>query len=201
MPCQTFRLLAAGALLPALLAGVSLAQNDSPPQPRSPILALGQRKAALEMELGLVRGAPDLYYLVVDLPAGEVYLKCHAQLLKTCRIVDFSLPSGSHRVSSLLRLADRIDPFTPEPGNAGVRLRGRTMPLDFLGRLVEGPREASRLYFRPSLLIQPGHLPVPSSIGCVVLNGSDVKALGSALEPGSLAVWIPPSDGQSGSPP
>lgn len=200
MPGQTHRLLTVVAPLLGLLAGASLAQDALSPESGSQDWILSQRKAALQMELDLVRATPDAYYLVVDVPAREVHLKCRARLLRTCRIVGHTLPIESHGVSRLLRLSERIDPFTPEPGNEGLRLRGRSLPLDFLGRLVEGPRRASQLYFRPSLLIHPSHLPLPGSINHIVLDGSDVKALGSALDRGSPAVWIPPSGRRSGGP-
>lgn len=195
MPRQAHKLAAVVALLLSFPASAGVA---GAPNPESRDRALGHRRDALEMELTLVRTTPDVYYLVIDMPAREVYLKCRARLLRTCPIEGHALPFEAHREPCLLRMADRIDPFTPEPGNEGLRLRGRNLPLDFLGRLVEGPRRASRLYFRPSLLIHPSHLPLPGSLNHIVLGGSDVKALGSALDRGSPAIWIPPARTQSG---
>ncbi|MDP6778865.1 MAG: hypothetical protein QGI83_19080 [Candidatus Latescibacteria bacterium] len=162
---------------------------------------LTQQKAALEMELALARAKLEVYYAVIDLPAREIHLKCRARLLRTCPIKGYGHPSGADREARLLQLTDLIDPFTPEPGNLGLRLRGRRLPLDFYGRLIEGPRRASRLYFSPTLLVQSSHLPAPVSMHHILLDGNDIKALGSALGPGSPAIWIPDSGGQSGSAP
>ena len=150
------------------------------------------RKAALELELDLVRADGEAYYLIVDAIAGEVRLKSGARLLRTCPIAKGRVMRELGRQCRLLTMANRIDPFTPEPGNDGLRLRGRRMPLDFIGRLIEGPREASSLYFVPSLLLQPADLPPPDEISYLQLSGHDIKALGSALSPGSRAVLVPP---------
>ncbi len=153
--------------------------------------ALWHKKTALEAEYRLIQADPEAYYLVIDLPAGKVDLKAGARLLRTCPIQGYGLAPRAYRETLLLKMVNRIDPFTPEPGNHGLRLRGRRLPQDFIGRLIEGPRETSRLYFSPSLLIQPVGL--PADISHLNLNGNDVKALGTALRAGSAAILIPPS--------
>ena len=186
-------------LLPILLlsllvgrpAGEKLEQPSEPADLSVRRTSLKRQKAALELELHLVQTDPVAYYLVVDLPAREVHLKSGAHLLRTCPVEDYRLAPGAK--TGLLRMVNRIDPFTPEPGSDGLRLRGRALPLDFVGRLIEGPRRISRLYFSPSMLLQPADLPAPRNVGYLKLDGGDIKALGSALPPGSAAILIPPT--------
>ena len=169
----------------------TLAGSDSPAR----IRALQQEKAVLEIELRLVRTDPEACYLVIDLSAGEICLKLGARLLSTCSVRGYRAAQES-RIPLLFRMVTRIDPFTPEPANRGLRLRGRRQPLDFIGRLIEGPGERSRLYFSPRLVIQPVGLPAPPGIDCLELEGGDIKSLGSALQPGNGAILIPPLDTQ-----
>ncbi len=156
--------------------------------------ALHNRKQALRLELRFVRENPDDYYLVIDLPSRNVYLKAGAHILRVCAIQHDRLPGTLSLSSSQLRMIDRLAPYSIEPGNSGLRLRGRRLPVDFSGRLIEGPRSRSRLYFSPSLLIQPHELPLPAGTFGIGLVSSDVKALDSALRPGCAAILIPPVD-------
>ncbi len=170
--------------------------GEGPEQPSEPAelsvrrTSLRRQKAALELELHLVQTDPEAYYLVLDLPAREVHLKSGAHLLRTCPVEDYGLAPTTK--IGLLRMVNRIDPLTPEPGNKGLRLRGRALPLDFVGRLIEGPRKISRLYFSPPMLLQPADLSAPSDVHYLKLDGGDIKALGSALSPGSAAILVPP---------
>ena len=150
--------------------------------------ALLARKTALELEISLVQKHPDAYYLVLDIPAGQIELKSGANLLHTCPISGGSIQAPVQ----YYRFTNRIDPQTPEPGNGGLRHRGRRLPLDFVGRLVEGPRRASCLYFTPPLILKARDVPSPAHIPHLELSGADVKALGAALQSGSRAILIPP---------
>lgn len=153
--------------------------------------ALRHRKLALELELQFAQENPNVYYLVIDLPSRKVYLKAGAHVLRACAIKEYRFSGALPRSSYRLRMIARLDPLSVEPGNPGLRLRGRRLPLDFSGRLIEGPRARSRLYFSPSLLIQPAEFPLPAKSGVIVLDSSHVKALGSALQPGSTAILVP----------
>ena len=153
--------------------------------------ALHNRKKALELEVRLARKNPNAYYLVIDLPSRKVFLKAGAHILRSCAIQKYRLTGALSRSSSQLRMIARLDPVSAEPGNTGLRLRGRRLPLDFSGRLIEGPRGRSRLYFSRALLIQPHEFSVPARTGGIVLDSSDIKALDSALQPGSTAILIP----------
>lgn len=152
------------------------------------------RKQALDLELRFVSKNPDAYYLVIDLPTRKVYLKAGAHILRVCAILDYRLAKAPNPSSSQLRMIARLDPHSVEPGNSGLRLRGRRLPIDFSGRLIEGPRSRSRLYFSPSLLIQPYEFPLPDRTFCIALVSSDIKALDSALRPGSTAILVPTLD-------
>ena len=88
-----------------------------------------------------------------------------------------------------LLFTQRVDPVSPEPGNGKHRLRGRLLPLDFRGRLVEGPRDRSSLYIPPLYLKSEPYLPTPAPI--VVLDAADIKALGSALRTNQVVIWLP----------
>ncbi|MDE2998888.1 MAG: hypothetical protein OXU79_07410 [Gemmatimonadota bacterium] len=149
------------------------------------------RKQALHLELRFVSENPNANYLVIDLPSRNVYLKAGAHVLRVCAIQHYRL-AGAFRLSpSQLRMIDRLYPHSVEPGNSGLRLRGRRLPIDFSGRLIEGPRGRSRLYFSPALLIQPHELPLPAGAIGIALVSSDIKALDSALGPGSAAILVP----------
>jgi hypothetical protein len=156
--------------------------------------ALLNRKQALELEICFAGKNPDAYYLVIDLPSRKVFLKTGAHILRSCAVRKYRLTRALSRSSSQLQMIARLDPVSAEPGNTGVRLRDRRLPLDFSGRLIEGPRGRSRLYFSPALLIQPRGFSVPARTGGIVLDSSDIKALDSALYPGSTAILIPTAE-------
>ena len=153
--------------------------------------ALRNRKKALELELRYVSENPDAFYLVIDHPSRKVCLKAGAHVLRVCAIQKVRVSDALSLSSSELRMIVRLHPYSVEPGNSGLRLRGRRLPIDFSGRLIEGPRSRSRLYFSPAMLIQQHELPLPAGIFGIALKSSDVKALDSALGPGSTAILIP----------
>lgn len=176
-----------------LLLGVSVAGATGPDY-----AALANRKRALELELQYVEARPGAYYLVIDLPSAQVELKADANLLRTCPIrgLTDNLPQSTRP----LIFRERLDPFTVEPGNAGLRHRGRLFPLDFIGRLLEGPRAHSRLFFSPALLLQAPELPRDAKTPTVLLDGEDIKALGAALQQGAAAILIPAESATETSP-
>ena len=156
------------------------------------LAALRNKKRALNLELRQIEADSNAFYLIIDLSSGIVRLKSGGRLLRTSSVKD-------SRVQSLLdtqlcRMVSRIDPVTPEPGNDRLRLRGRWLPLDFAGRLIEGPRERSILYFAPAVILQPVGFPAPAHFSSIELDGGDLKALGSAIGPGDVAILIPPAD-------
>ncbi|MCZ6631906.1 MAG: hypothetical protein O7G87_00745 [bacterium] len=172
-------------LFTLLLSESALAQSIPPSDTLAYQQTLRFQKTALELELAWVSTYPEAYYLVVDIPAGKIELKSGAHLLHTCTIQGGSVQTPTQAYT----LRYRIDPQTPEPGNQGLRLRGRHLPLDFQGRLIEGPRHMSSLYFSPPLILTASQ-PFPS-IPHLQLFGPDIKALGSALRPGDRAILIP----------
>jgi len=153
---------------------------------------LNNRHSALKSELQLVREFPGAFYLIVDLSTNTLDLKAGANILRSCKISGYNLSSHSFSETRTLRFSNRIDPHSPEPGNTGLRHRARRMPIDFVGRLTEGPRLISKLYFTPSFLIQPQDLTAPENVSYVIIDGKDIKALGSALHPGDSAILVPP---------
>jgi len=156
--------------------------------------ALRQRKAALELEIRQIQTDREAYYLIIDLSGKAVHLKSSANLLRTCPVQNYRLLPRMPDGPMLLHMVNRVHPVTPIPGERRRRLRGRRLPVDFVGRLVEGPREATRLYLTPSLVIQPTGLSSPSGCSHLELQPADVKALASALQPGNAAILIPPMD-------
>lgn len=151
-------------------------------------IALQNQRDALILELD--RAKTGEFYLLIDLAAKRVHLKANGNILRTCPILAPS-PTSAARVQ-IYRFARRVDPVSVEPGNANLRLRGRRLPLDFFGRLIEGPRRRSRLYFAPALVLQSSDMPTDTT-PYLALSPADVKALGSALCPGNAAILIPPS--------
>ena len=154
---------------------------------------LHHRKVALVLELDHIKAKPSEFYLVIDLQEAQVHLKSGGNLLRSSPI------TGSHLLhespgSRPYQFISRIDPGTPEPGNHGLRLRGRQLPLDFFGRLVEGARTTSRLYFSPRLILQSAGVPANLEVSLIILRREDMKALGSALEQGASAFLIPDDD-------
>ena len=192
-------------ILSALLAGMPTAEpawaNPQPPvAPADSVVGMAHlvnQLRALEREYEVVSRDPERYYLVIDLPAGNVDLKSGARLLRRSRVrsVTVGRPQSD---TSLHRYRQNVPPVTPEPGTRSLRLGGQRVPLDFWGRLTEGPRQRSRLCFDGGLILQPDG-PACSDTGfCVVLNGSDIKSLGSGLSRGAPAILIPPTSPPSG---
>ncbi|MXX14090.1 MAG: hypothetical protein F4Y39_08390 [Gemmatimonadetes bacterium] len=143
---------------------------------------------ALVRELDQIKTAPGEFYLIIDIPSKQIHLKSQGNVLRTCSILNLSPRKESHTQN--YRFVTRIDPISVEPGNANLRLRGRLFPLDFSGRLIEGPRHRSRLYFAPNLVIRADGVST-SDIPHITLSPVDIKALGSALRPGNIAIFIP----------
>lgn len=150
-------------------------------------IALQNQRDALILELD--RAKTGDFYLIIDFAAKRVHLKANGNILRTCPILALS-PTSAAQVQTY-RFARRVDPVSVEPGNANLRLRGRRLPLDFFGRLIEGPRRRSRLYFAPGLVIRASEMPTDATPH-IALSPADVKALGSALRPGNAAILIPP---------
>ena len=128
---------------------------------------------------------PNRYYLVADLAEGRIDLKAGARLLNRWTILAVQPTQAG---VSRLTFEQHIEPVTHEPGPTRGRLGGRVLPLDFRGRLIEGPRRPLGYIF-PNVP-DSGQLPVP--IGCG--RGSPVRwgyqSLASALTPGTPAILI-----------
>lgn len=144
---------------------------------------------ALEAEIALVREAPDRYYLTIDTAAGVVTLKAGGRTLHVARILDadtYALPAG---VVSM-KHAGTIPPHAPYASRPG-RLGDHRLPLDFVGRLIEGPRTHDRLYFSPPLVVGSPRVPRPvAGTPWIVLGGDDVKSLSSAVDPGTPVILL-----------
>lgn len=151
-------------------------------------IVLQNRRDALMRELDHVKTSPDDFYLVIDLPSKQMHLKSQGNVLRTCPILNWSPIEERHTQN--YSFVSRIDPISLEPGNANLRLRGRLLPLDFSARLIEGPRHRSRLYFAPNLVIRADGIST-GDMPHITLSPVDIKALGSALRPGNIAIFIP----------
>ncbi len=151
-------------------------------------IVLQNYREALVRELDQIKTAPGEFYLIIDIPSKQIHLKSQGNVLRTCSILNLSPRKESHTQN--YRFVTRIDPISVEPGNANLRLRGRLFPLDFSGRLIEGPRHRSRLYFAPNIVIRADGVST-SDIPHITLSPVDIKALGSALRPGNIAIFIP----------
>lgn len=171
---------------------------DSEPDSTAIEKALRYRKVALELEIQQIQTDRDAYYLTIDLSGKAVHLKSSANLLRTCPVQNYRLLPRAQGGPMLLHIVSRVHPVTPIHGDRRLRLRGRRLPVDFVGRLIEGPSEASRLYLTPSLVIQPAGLSSPSGCSHIELKPDDIKALASALQPGNAAILIPPMDARTG---
>ena len=139
-------------------------------------------------ELDHVKTSPDDFYLVIDLPSKQMHLKSQGNVLRTCPILNSLSIEARHTQN--YSFVSRIDPISLEPGNVNLRLRGRLFPLDFSARLIEGPRHRSRLYFAPNLVIRADGIST-GDMPHITLSPVDIKALGSALRPGNIAIFIP----------
>ena len=180
------------ALLCILATGLehSSTRAESAPDSVGTKRALENRLRGLELEYGIASRHPEAYYLVVDLAEETVELKAGARLLRRAQVEAVTDGSGQTE-TRLLRYRQPAPPVTPDPGTHALRLGGRHVPLDFWGRLTDGPRQRSRLCFDGGLVIQPRDIAcVPPSL-CVGLNAADLKSLGSALSSGASAILIP----------
>ncbi len=151
-------------------------------------IVLQNYREALVRELDQVKTSPDDFYLIIDIPSKQIHLKAQGNVLRTCAILSLSPIEERHTYN--YRFVNRIDPISVEPGNANLRLRGRLFPLDFSRRLIEGPRHRSRLYFAPNLVIRADGVSTGATPH-ITLSPVDIKALGSALRPGNIAIFIP----------
>lgn len=180
------RLLLISSCLLAALGGI-LPQGGAGASPPLPL-----EKSALEAELAIAVRDREEYYLTIDGWNQIGRLKSGGRILREFALTA-SWAGGGGAKTTVHALTLRVDPGTLEHGSEGLRLRDRPLPADFTGRLVDGPRSHSRLLFNPPLLIQAMTLPVPPHIPTITLPASDVKALGSALKPGSRLILVPPS--------
>jgi hypothetical protein len=189
------RALSASLLLVALGLGLTSATFPRTPARETPDLpdraTRLNRLAALEIELDLVTRSPEAYYLVIDLAQARVDLKSGARLLRSAPVLGVSQQPGAPAGTRRCTYVGLVPPVTPDPGAQGLRLGGRRLPLDFSGRLTEGPRHRSRLWFCGGLVLQSVDTVCPDSAACVGLDGPDIKALGSALQPGAAAILVP----------
>ena len=151
-------------------------------------IVLQNYREALVRELDQVKTSPDDFYLIIDLSSKQIHLKLQGNVLRTCPILNLSPIEA--RLTQNYHFVNRIDPISVEPGNANLRLRERLFPLDFSGRLIEGPRHRSRLYFTPNLVIRADGI-LTGATPHLILSPLDIKALGSALHPGNIAIFIP----------
>ena len=181
-------------LMPALsLTVISLTASAQTPEAPPSRQQLWHSRLALLLEKELINRLPDSPYLMVDITSRIVHLKLNGRLLRTMTIEE-PVVLTDERLGDphLLTLDSPIEPASVEPGNEDVRLRGRRFPLDFRTRLLEGPRDRTRFYFVPPLVIRPAALPPQPGLSSLPLSGADIKALASALEPGSPAIFIAP---------
>lgn len=147
---------------------------------------LQAQKEALQLEYNLVQNSPGTYYLIINFLTQEVYLKADANLLRTCKILNWSgkIPTRAQK----LTLQNHILPGTPEPKTI---LRKRALPLDFFERLTKGPKNRSRLYFLPSFMIQSSNELSSAQMPSIFLSLPDTKAIASALSHNATAIVIP----------
>ena len=76
------------------------------------------------------------------------------------------------------------------PTGFGV-LWGRAGLLEAMPPFLGGGDMIRRVYLKS---FQPADLPVPPGINCLRLREGDIKSLGSALQPGTAAILIPPHE-------
>ena len=141
------------------------------------------KRDALQFEYNLVQDSPATFYLVIDLAAEELYLKADANLLRTCKIIHAT--EKMPQQTQIVTLQMHIEPYTP------IASPRRLLPLDFSGRLTNGPKHRSRLYFTPPLLIQSNEISASNRTPTIQLGNQDIKALASALAIANQAILIP----------
>ena len=150
--------------------------------------SLSTERDALEAELELASRDTLRYYLIVDTAQRRVDLKAGGNTLHSAGILSQSLSDSESVVTH--RLVQTIRPGSRLPEQGRNRLAGRRLPLDFVGRLIEGPRKVDRLYFHPSFMIGSDRTPRPRGVPYVLLSGQDLKSLSSAVDTTTTAVVI-----------
>ncbi|MBS13158.1 MAG: hypothetical protein CME19_16310 [Gemmatimonadetes bacterium] len=148
----------------------------------------GVEQKALRQELQWAKASEERYYLVLDLYRGNLDLKAGGRLLMRARIQDYSetLPAEV----SVFTFTESWSPNVPTESHRGHRLGNRRLPLDFVGRLIEGPTTHDRLLFAPPFLIASDHLPRPRQTPHVTVSGKDLKSISAAIEAGTQAILI-----------
>ena len=147
-------------------------------------------RVALQQELKIVQQDPEQYYLIVDLFLNVIELKAGARILLSASVREATGISKKSIITSIFE--ETISPHIRLRSFAGSRrLADRRLPLDFVGRLIEGPRKYDRLYFQPGLLIESGHT-AAGQITRVQISGSDLKSLSSAVVIGMPAILMQP---------
>ena len=154
-------------------------------------LPLPVERRALLSELDLAQQDPDRYYLLVNLFKNTVALKASGRVLLDVSIASVRALDTDSTVS-VRTCKSVITPSVPLAAFPGTRLARRRLPLDFVGRLIEGPRKHDRIYFGPALMIVSPGSPYPLDVTCVEVSGEDMKSLSSAIEVGTPALLIRP---------
>lgn len=169
-----------------LLTSFALACTAEASEPPPEILRI-----ALQHELDIVATDREKYYLIVDLFSGVIHLKAGGRTLLTTPI-----EGASTSLDQPVARADFERSIPPHSAlqafKSSRRLADRRLPLDFVGRLIEGPRKSDRLYFPPSLLIESGLANALPEIMHVKVSGQDLKSISSAMKLGLPAILIQP---------
>jgi hypothetical protein len=148
-------------------------------------------RKALQRELDIVEQNPEQYYLIVNLFSKIIDLKAGARILFSAPIESVSTSGNQPVVAAVFERT--ISPHINIPSFAGsARLADRRLPLDFVGRLIEGPRKFDRLYFRPGLMIESGQTSTPIAVTRLQVSGDDLKSLSSAMAPATPAILMQP---------
>ncbi len=150
---------------------------------------LPTQRQALEHELEIVQKTPDRYYLVIDLFARTVILKAGGKALLSAAILEAHTTDITLGATTLT-YRQTLSPHTQISAQQGRRLAGRRLPLDFVGRLIEGPRKNDRLYFEPPLQIGSTRTPRPDNTPYVIISGDDLKSLSSAIDTTTIAILL-----------
>jgi hypothetical protein len=167
-------------ILLCVLTCYSPAENLGAEQPERQILAL-------QRELALAKASPSQYYLTINIPDKTVLLKAGGRELMSSSIVQTNgIPDEA--ISFVYR--ETCPPHSPLAGQRGTRLAGRRLPLNFVGRLIEGPTKYDRLVFEPELVIGSDRSPVPDGVPHILVSGDDIKSLSSAVDSATIAILI-----------
>ena len=142
---------------------------------------------ALRAELEFATEEPDRYYFVIDLEERSIWLKAGGKELMTAAILS-SRVSGLPRGAVTLSYKQTCPPHSAISSQLGSRLAGRRLPLDFVGRLIEGATRYDRLMFSPTLMIGSDRSPVPGESPYILVSGEDIKSLSAAVDSASIAI-------------